>query len=65
MYPQVSQESLNWVVLQVPVPSMHLQAVIHHVPALICRKRLRHRTVHRVVWRLFGDHSSTMAYHHP
>ena len=63
MNPQVAQEPLNRVVLQIAVPSVHLQAVIDNVEALVSGKLLGHRTVHRVVGLTLSDHSGPVTHH--
>lgn len=60
---EVSEEPLNGVVLEVAIATVHLQAVIDNVEALVRGKLLSHRAVHRVV-RISGfDKASTMSDH--
>ena len=63
MNTQVSQEPLDWVILQVAVPAMHLQTVIDDVPALVSSELLGHRAVHRVVRVLGHNQARTMPHH--
>ena len=52
---QIPQESLNRVVLQVAIATMHLQAVIDDVEALVGGEFLGHGAVHGVVRVLRHD----------
>ena len=63
MHAQVTQESLNGVVLQVAVASVHLQAVVDDVEALVSGKLFGHGTVHRVVGISGLDQPGTMSDH--
>ena len=60
---QISQEALNRVILQVAIPSMHLQTVVYDVEAFVSGEFLGHGTVHGVVWILCHNQISTMSYH--
>ena len=63
MNPQVTQKSLNWVILKVPVASMHLQTVVHNIEALVSGEFFRHGAVHRIVGLTFSNHSCPMPHH--
>ena len=47
---QVSQEALDWVVLEIAIATVHLQAVIDNVEALVGREFLSHSAIHCIVW---------------
>jgi len=64
VHSEVSQESLNGVVLKVAIAAVHLQTVVHNVEALVRRKLLSHGTVHRVLGVLLSDQPSPMSHHH-
>ena len=64
MHTQVAQESLNRVVLQVAVPTVHLQAIVNDEEALVGGEFLGHGTVHRVILSLLLDHARTVSHHH-
>ena len=60
---KISQVALNRIVLKVAVPTVHLEAIIDDVEALVRRKLLSHRTVHRVVGVTSIDEIGSMSYH--
>ena len=62
---QVSQEALNWVILEIAVAAMHLQAVVDYVEALVSRKFLCHSTIHCVVRVFRHNQISSMSHHQP
>ena len=63
VHAQIPQEPLNRVVLQVAVPTVHLQAVVCNVPTLVGGELLRHGAVHRVVGCLLGDEAGALPNH--
>ena len=63
VYAQVTQESLNRVILQVAVATVHLQAVVNDVEALVSGKLFGHGAVHRVVGVLGLDQPGTVTDH--
>ena len=65
VHSQVSKESLNWIVLEIPVASVHLQGVIHYVKAFVSGKLFGHRTIHGVVWIFVGDAGGSVTDHEP
>jgi hypothetical protein len=60
---EITQEPLDGVILEVAVASVHLEAVVHDVEALVGRELLGHRAVHRVVGVLRCDQVGSMSYH--
>jgi len=63
MHTQVSQESLDRVVLQVAISTVHLQAIVNYVKALVSGEFLGHSAVHSVVGVACRDQVRTVAYH--
>ena len=60
---QVPKEPLDRVLLQVPIPAMHLESIVHHIEALVGSYLLGHSTVHGIVRRLIGQKSRRMPHH--
>ena len=60
---EISEEALDWVVLQIAVPTVHLEAIIHDIEALVCGEFLGHGAVHRVVRVSCFDQLCTMPHH--
>jgi len=60
---QVSQEALDWVVLEIAIATVHLQAVIDNVEALVGREFLGHSAIHCIVWVMCHNQLSTVSYH--
>lgn len=63
MNSKISQESLNWVLLQISVPTVHLESIVDDVEALISGDFLGHSTVHGIIRLLLGKHTSSMPHH--
>jgi len=63
MHTQVSQESLDRVVLQVAISTVHLQAIVNDIKALVGGKFLGHSAVHGVVGVTGCDKICTMSNH--
>lgn len=63
MHTQVSQESLDRVVLQVAISTVHLQAIVNDIKALVGGKFLGHCAVHGVVGVTGSDKICTMSNH--
>ena len=60
---KVSEEPLYWVVLQVSVATMHLEAVVNNIEALVSGEFLCHRAIHSVVRGLIVNQLGSMANH--
>lgn len=60
---EVSQDSLNGVVLEVAITSMHLKGVVHDVETLIRCKLLSHGAVHCVVRVSICDTVGAVSHH--
>lgn len=60
---QVPQNSLNRVILQVAVASVHLKSLVYDVEAFVSCEFLGHCAVHSVVRFLIGDAVGSMAHH--
>jgi len=60
---KIPQESLNRVLLQVSVATVHLKSIVDNIEALISGDLLGHRAVHGIVRLLLGKHTGSMSYH--
>ena len=63
MHSEISEESLNRVLFEISITSMHLEGIVDYVKASICSDLLSHRTVHSVVGRFIIKQASGMSHH--
>ena len=63
MNSEVSQESLDRVILEIAISTVHLEAVIDDIRALICGEFLGHSAVHGVVGVASRDEVGTVSNH--
>ena len=63
MHSQVTEEALDWVILQIAVATVHLQTVIDDVETLVSGELLGHSAVHSIVWILRLNQLGTMTHH--
>jgi len=54
VYTEVPQEPLNRVLLEVAIPTMHLEGVIYNIETFICCYFLGHRAIHCVIGLFLG-----------
>lgn len=60
---EVSQESLDGVVLQVPITSMELESIVHNVKTLVGGELLGHGAIHGLKWIVVPDGDGTVSDH--
>ena len=63
MNSQITQESLDWVILKIAISSMHLEGIVDDVETFVSGEFLGHCAVHGVVWVPTRYQVCTMSYH--
>jgi hypothetical protein len=63
VHSKIPQEPFNGILLQVAVPTMHLECIVDYVEALVSCLFFCHSAVHCGVWLFFSQETSGMSNH--